>query len=187
MPANDPAIRDHQAWLGYLQPDGLVVSPAALVDAQVLLDRNTLPLQERFLPFVEEVERDDDTILAVTDFARFLREFLEWPDDLLFGLDGHQPLPESLSIPLPEFNETLAPSFAFKDTKPKDPDNPWLMLVQLLPLGVDLDQNSAGDDAWKASPSRRFERLLRETKVAIGLLVNGTQIRLMYAPKGENS
>lgn len=187
MPANDPAIRDHQAWLGYLQPDGLVVSPAALVDAQVLLDRNTLPLQERFLPFVEEVERDDDTILAVTDFARLLREFLEWPDELLFGLDGHQPLPESLSIPLPEFNETLAPSFAFKDTKPKDPDNPWLMLVQSLPLGVDLDQNSAGDDAWKASPSRRFERLLRETKVAIGLLANGTHIRLMYAPKGENS
>jgi Eco57I restriction-modification methylase/MmeI, target recognition domain len=187
MPSNDPAIRDHLAWLGYLQPDGLVVSPAALVDAQVLLDRNTLPLQERFLPFVEEVERDDDTILAVTDFARFLREFLEWPDELLFGLDDHQPLPESLSIPLPEFNETLAPSFAFKATKPKDLDNPWLMLVQSLPLGVDLDQNSTGDEAWKASPSRRFERLLRETKVAVGLLANGTHIRLMYAPKGENS
>ena len=187
MPSNDPAIRDHQAWLGYLQPDGLVVSPAALVDAQVLLDRNTLPLQERFLPFVEEVERDDDTILAVTDVARFLQEFLEWPDELLFGLDGQQPLPESLSIPLPEFNETLAPSFAFKDTKPKDPDNPWLMLVQSLPLGVDLDQNPAGDESWKASPSRRFERLLRETKVPIGLLANGTQIRLIYAPKGENS
>jgi hypothetical protein len=187
MPANDQAIRDHQAWLGYLQPEGLVVSPAALVDAQVLLDRNTLPLQERFLPFVEEVDRDDDTTIAITDFARFLREFLEWPDDLLYGLESNRPLPELLSVPLAEFNETLAPSFAFKDTKPKDPDNPWLMLVQSVPLGVDLDQNLAGDEAWKASPSRRFERLLRETKVPIGLLVNGSQIRLMYAPKGENS
>jgi hypothetical protein len=32
-------VQDHQAWLGYLQPDGLVVSPAALVDLQVILPR----------------------------------------------------------------------------------------------------------------------------------------------------
>ena len=38
--STDHAIRDHKAWLGYLQPDGLVVSPAALVDSQVLLNRN---------------------------------------------------------------------------------------------------------------------------------------------------
>jgi hypothetical protein len=49
----DPAIRDHQAWLGYLQPEGLVVSPAALVDSQVVLDRSTAPLQQRFQEFVE--------------------------------------------------------------------------------------------------------------------------------------
>ena len=30
MSKQDPAFLDHQAWLGYLQPDGLVVSPAAL-------------------------------------------------------------------------------------------------------------------------------------------------------------
>ena len=32
-------MRDHKAWLGYVQQEGLVVSPAALVDAQVVLDR----------------------------------------------------------------------------------------------------------------------------------------------------
>ena len=48
MPPPDPAIRDHKAWLGYVQQEGLVVSPAALVDAQVVLDRNTLPMLNLF-------------------------------------------------------------------------------------------------------------------------------------------
>ena len=29
----DPELRSHQEWLGYLQPVGLVVAPAAMVDA----------------------------------------------------------------------------------------------------------------------------------------------------------
>lgn len=185
----DSAIRDHKAWLGYIQPDGLVVSPAALVDAQVLLDRNSLPLQERFLPYVKEIERDgDDPLTVIDDFATFAREFLEWPDEYLFGLSDGRPLPEALTVALPEFGETLTPSFAFKDPRPKDPDNPWLLLVQTLPLGTDLDANQGGDErGWNVSPSRRFERLLRETRVPIGLLSNGARVRLFYAPRGENS
>lgn len=188
MPA-DSSIRDHKAWLGYIQPEGLVVSPAALVDAQVLLDRNTLPLQERFLPFVKDVERDgDDPLTVVADFATFAREFLDWPDDSLYGLSDDRPLPETLTIPLPEFGETLAPSFAFREPRPKDPENPWLLLVKELPLGTDLDENQGGDErGWNVSPGRRFERLLRETRVPIGLLSNGSRVRLYYAPRGENS
>src|SRR6266567_1980651 len=184
----DSTIKDHQAWLGYLQPDGLVVSPAALVDSQVLLDRNTLPLQERFLPFVQEVQIDGEKdILAVTDLIAFVRDFLEWPDDCIFGSNGDRPLPDSLTLPLPEFNLTLTPQLAFKDPKPKDPENPWLLLVHSLDPGTDLDAQQTDESGWKASHTRRFERLLRETKVPIGLLSNGTQIRLVYAPHGENS
>lgn len=51
--ATDPAIRDHQSWLGYLQPDDLVVSPAALVDSQVVLSRNVAPLQRQFVELVD--------------------------------------------------------------------------------------------------------------------------------------
>lgn len=184
----DSTIRDHQVWLGYLQPDGLVVSPAALVDSQVLLDHNTLPLQERFLPFVEEVQiNGDNDVPAVTDLVEFVRDFLEWPNDCIFG-SGDQPIPESLTLPLPEFGLTLSPTLAFRDPKPRDSENPWLMLLQSLPLGTDLDAHQTEDESgWKASHSRRFERLLRETKVPIGLLSNGTHIRLAYAPPGENS
>jgi len=185
----DPAIRDHQAWLGYLQPDGLVVSPAALVDSQVLLPKSNIALQERFLRFVNEIQhKDGAAVPAIKDFGEFVTGFLEWPADCLYGLNGTKPLPESLSISLSEFGETLSPSFAFQDPRPKEPDKAWLLLIQTLPLGTDLDARNTKDErGWSASASQRFERLMRETGVAIGLLSNGTQIRLIYKPPSETS
>ena len=38
----DTTIRDHKAWLGYVQQEGLIVSPVALADGRVVLDHNTL-------------------------------------------------------------------------------------------------------------------------------------------------
>jgi hypothetical protein len=63
------------------------------------------------------------------------------------------------------------------------------MLVQELPLGTPLDEPSESDSAkhWHAAPQAKFERLLRETNVPIGLLTNRRQLRLVYAPKGESS
>ena len=46
---------------------------------------------------------------------------------------------------------------------------------------------AASERHWQASPQAKFERLLRETRVPIGLLVNGTHLRLVYAPRGETS
>lgn len=189
MASNDPFIRDHQAWLGYLQPDGLVVSPAALAHAQANLNRNTLPLQERFLPFVHEIKQDDDDpVVAVTEFTDFVCRFLEWPLDCLVGATPDKPLPDTLKVPLRELGETLEPSFALRVREPKGDSNDWILLVKTLPLGTDFDARMADDErSWSASRHQRFERLLRETKVPIGLLSNGTQIRLIYAPDKENS
>lgn len=184
--ADDYSLRDHQAWLGYLQPDGLVVSPAALVDSQVILPRDVREDQQRFLEFITEIQHGDDTIAAITDLPAFLQGFFGWPTELLHGTT-ERPIPEALSIPLSEFGETLEPTAALRDAKPQDPERPWLLLIQHLPLGTDLDAVIAQDSrSWAASPSRRFERLLRATKVPIGLLVNGLQFRLVYAPHGEN-
>ena len=47
--AIDSNIRDHKTWIGYLQPEGLVVSPAALVDAQVSLDLGGAAVRQRDL------------------------------------------------------------------------------------------------------------------------------------------
>jgi hypothetical protein len=172
--STDPAFLDHQAWLGYLQPDGLVVAPAALVDAQAVLDRAQLSaLQEKFTPFVSQIALrfgEDKPLPAIADLAAFLRGFLDWPTACLAG-----EIPELLKLPLSE-GETLAPDFAFRETSPADPQRPWLLLIQQLPAGTDLDARSATDTrGWNASPAQRFERLLRGVEVPIGLISNGTR------------
>lgn len=54
--------------------------------------------------------------------------------------------------------------------------------------GRDLDAawNPTGN-GWDATPQQRFERLLKETEIPIGLLFNGSQLRLIHAPRGESS
>jgi hypothetical protein len=185
----DPTIRDHKTWIGYLQPDGLVVSPAALVDAQVAIDRSHLATrQQEFLSFVGQIPHGDDNAPAVTDLKRLLGDFLGWPGDLLYGASPERPIPDALKIPLRDFGETLEPTFALRHARPDDPDRAWLMLVDVLPPATDLDRPVESKLAgWSASPTRRFERLLRETEVPIGLIANGTHLRLIYAPRGENA
>jgi len=196
----DPALADHLAWLGYVQPEGLVVSAPALVDAQAIIDRAQLgELQRRFAEHVSSLSIADsdtaETQPGIANLQKFIADFLGWPYDLLSGVDPSRPLPDSLSISLPEFQETLRPSFAvarppsqIENRKSEIVNSEWLLLVQSHPATVDLDKPVASSDRhWHASPSKKFERLLRETGVPIGLLTNGTQYRLIYAPPKENS
>ena len=78
----DPVLADHLAWLCYVQPEGLVVSAPALVDAQVVIDRAQLGnLQRRFAEHIADLPLTDgdtaDTVAGVPDIPRLLTEFLE--------------------------------------------------------------------------------------------------------------
>jgi len=188
--ARDPELAAHQEWLGYVQPVGLVVSPPALVEAQAHVNRNIVAEHRRFLECVEEVELHgvSQPVRAITDLPRFFLEVYGWEKPDLVGGPGADPLPDNLEVALPEYGETLRPTYAVREIEPKPGGSPWLLLIQVLPLGTDLDAVTAHDDrGWAASPQARVERLLRETQVPIGLLVNATHLRLVYAPRGENS
>lgn len=186
--ATDYIISDHQAWLGYLQPDGLVVSPAALSDSQVIVDRNAGPLQRQFLDHVESVDANHgESVYRLRDFPALLRDFLEWPAEALVSAsDG--PLPDALTVPLPEFGETLAPDFALRTLGPGEAPTQWLLLIKEVDPEVDLDERTTLlESRWSASAAQRFERLLRDTRIPIGLISNRRVIRLIYAPRGENA
>ncbi|MDA1141525.1 MAG: hypothetical protein O3B01_23435 [Planctomycetota bacterium] len=187
----DPAIRDHQTWLGYLQPDGLVVSPAALVDAQVLLETRPVQVQQRFAEQLTEVVLENEKVPAIGSLSEFVTRFLEWPENLVVGRNDEDPIPDSLKVPLREFGETLEPDLAFRNPRAggeNEEETPWLLLLQEFEAGTDLDTPiESQQTGWSASVTRRFERLLRETEVPIGLLSNQTHLRLIYAPRGENS
>ena len=184
--ADNAAITDHKAWLGYLQPDGLVVSAAALVDAQVILDRNAIDLQQQFLAHLGTAQAGEDSVDVIADFPRFASEFLQWPDTCVLGIAADRPIPDQLIISLPEIGEELRPTLVFRDSR--EAEALPTLLVQILLPDVALDAVTTGSQAgWSASAAQRFERLLRETQTPIGVLTNGRDIRLCYAPRGETA
>jgi hypothetical protein len=200
-PKTDPELQAHKEWLGYLQPRGLVVAPAAMWEAGWVLEqsgRELLERQEQFREALQPLGSDvgeEDEADQVRGFRRLddlLVEQLSWDAEAL-QRDGATL--EAWTRELPELDETLQPTAVVPgfgaDAKPQ-------LLIQelpppedgLLPAGelVELDRRqSSSDQGWRASPQERFERLLRETDVQLGLLFNGTQLRLVVAPKGESS
>jgi hypothetical protein len=183
MPAESEyrALTDHLEWIGYVQPVGLVVSPAALLDCQAYVDRNIHQLQQALLNCLS-----DDSPRRVIDFARFTECVLEWRDTDLQTVDPGNTAQQQLCVALPEYGQTLQPTFAVPDPHPDASAPPWLMLITNLKAGTDFDQPSAAS-LWNAAPQVQFERLLRETNIPIGLLFNGDALRLVYCPRGENS
>ena len=73
--AIDPIIKDHQLWIGFVQPEGLVVSPAALKNAQAVLSRN-VGIQQEILR--RHAVPDFDRNLRLRNFPAFTREFWDW-------------------------------------------------------------------------------------------------------------
>ncbi len=177
----DREIQAHKEWLGFLQPVGLVVSPTALNNAQMSVNRNVVELQQRLSEIVSRDSSDDGTnyTSVISDFPTFTVEILGWqPTDLIES-------PEDLAVSLPIYGETLQPTYAVPN-----PDNGgWLMLVQIISPGTDLDRVSENTKStgWHANPQGKFERLLREKEIPVGILCNGTELRLVYAPRGESS
>jgi hypothetical protein len=183
----DPETFAHQQWLGYAQPIGLVVSIPALLAAQAHINRNIIPDHQRFLDCLPR-DAHDELIPELRDFAEFTRQVLGWRAGDLEAVPPGDARYATLEAPLPEYNETLRPTHVVRELEPKDPQHPWMMLIQVLPTGTPLDDAPQSHDrTWHAPPQARFERLLRETRVPIGLLCNTTQIRLVYAPRGETS
>ena len=146
----------------------------------------------RFVEFVDQVtlKKDDGPQPVIREFPRFATEILGWEPGDLLGSDGGEPIPVAFEVVLPEYNETLRPTYAVPEfAKENSGERRWLMLIQRVALGLDLDQTPEADDKdhrWQASPQSRFERLLRETSVPIGLFSNGTSLP-WSTPRGKSS
>ena len=193
MPAPAPDTRAHLEWLGFIQPNGLVVSAPALVKAGAVLNRQDAEGQSRLAACVREREFDParGPEPCLPDFREFAGAVLGWG----FSPRGYAgteeaPIPAELEVPLPDYGETLRPHFAVRERDPRDGQPPWQLLVQVLDPGQDFDAPATGGGAGprlEASPHGRIERLLRGAGVSGGLLFNGVALRLVSAPRGESS
>ncbi len=197
--AKTPEEYAHIEWLGYVQPVGLVVSIPAMVEAQCYINRNVIPEHNRFLGCLLR-DPHEAIIPEISDLPLFTRNVLGWEAEDLIPLSAVScpvAVRERFTIALPQYNEVLRPThvvfeFAASDTAQstdKQASGTPLMLVQEVATGISLDEPTEADSArhWNAAPQAKFERLLRETEVPIGLMSNGRQLRLVFAPRGESS
>jgi hypothetical protein len=182
MNATDPELRAHREWLGYVQPVGLLVSAPALAANQAFVNRNVQREQQVLSSMLEA---------GAPRFERIATELLGWERTDLIGAAGNAPIPAELEVALPEYGEHLVPTLAIPNpdsSADSSASERYLLLIKELAPGTAFDEPEAGSEhAWHASPQARFERLLRETSVPQGLIVNGAAVRVVYAPSGESS
>ncbi|MEP9400813.1 Eco57I restriction-modification methylase domain-containing protein [Sphingomonas silueang] len=171
-------------WIGYLQPTGLVVAPAAL--ARI----GAWPAPQRG-PDGEAVAEALATFDA--DPWPFFRDVLGWTPARVAGAPGGPPLGTDLRFAFREQDTLLEPHWAVLA-----PDGSVQLLVRIEAAGLMLDRRGTLD-GWEPTAQQRFERLLRETGVGAGVLIGAREtgridgpktepvLRLVVAPRGEVS
>ena len=206
------ACNVHRDWIQHLQPVGLVVAPHTLVDLDFVLDRNIGEVREllRELLVVESVSLANEgrnvVRLPKKHHERFFMGLLGWSHQDLAFLSGAQLAQQSqLSYVVPGYARPLRASYAlyqrpvvsvdldddFSVSGPGVSSEPSYgeLTPRLLAhfVGYSFDDQMGGKEEWDETHHNRFERLLRETGVPLGILLNEECLRVVYAPVGESS
>jgi hypothetical protein len=163
-------------WLSQLQPVGLVLAPKTLRDNQLIPPQPTQDDNDAVAAAWAAVEGET----AAARAWRFAAEILGWPADRFAGAPGGLDAGALPRVVLAELDTTLAPDFGLRE-----PDGEgWRLLIQATEAPAD---KRGALEGWEATPRQRFERLLRESGVATGVLFAGDELLLVHAPKGESS
>ncbi|HXS16480.1 MAG TPA: hypothetical protein VN764_04810, partial [Polyangiaceae bacterium] len=194
------AHKFHEQWLGMVQPsEGLVLSVPVLVDAQCM-QKQDRSVQARLLACTA---RDAENRRYVPNLSQLLHDVLglgperfdteaSLPKPLrLWVPEGKQQLRPSLALKRPTTNQSVPASQRFKEeanlSAAASAGQAYLALIWDIAPDIDLDQPETVTGPWEYSAQAKFDRLLRECHVPIGILSNGRELRLTYAPHGESS
>lgn len=203
----------HETWLGEAQPsEGLTFSVPVLCDGGVM-QRLSAAQAHTFAAHAvraasadtddDRDDRTDQRDARILDLRACLLGFFGWAEDELHGPERQPP---DLVLRLAEEGTELRPTLAIprgQRTPTSSPEAPpsaleagehtaasragqaYQMLVWELPTNLNLDAAESETTAWHYPPTAKFERLLRETRVPMGLLANGERLRLVYCPPGH--
>lgn len=184
--ADDLERRFHEEWLGMVQPSGLVVSIPVLLDAQCF-QRNPPALQQQLRLLAPDA--------LLVNRTELLSALLDLPGD---RFDRSEALPQDLAhyhereavTPTAALKRAVERSDAASDDLVPDTTTPasragrgYELLVLEVADGQDFDKPDGA--AWSYPPALKLERLLRDTRVEIGLLISRAAVRLVYAPHGQ--
>ena len=167
----------NEEWLGHVQPVGLVVAPLVLRTFGLVPEQQTRTDSDA----VQSHLRQDETGPALTDPWTFFESILGWRPRQVAGSPGGTPIPDDLVLRIEESDIEIAPHWAVSH-----PSGGWQILVRIEAPGVDPEKRGALE-GWEATAHQRLERLCKEKQVKIGILLTDTELRLIYAPRGETS
>jgi hypothetical protein len=175
------ANRQHR-WLSSVEITGVVLSEPVLADAGNFrsLDKAEVAAfrKQREIWNLPKGMVEGNGQPAWINFI--LEDFLGLKDKEYWQVGAS--IPADKVVNLHEQQETLRPNRILLD------EGRAVMLVLEVPREQSLDKPWIQDKGrWKASPTTKIERLLRETVVELGLLTNGEAWRLVVASPSETT
>lgn len=182
MTSKRTADKQHR-WLSQVEVTGVVFSEPVLAEAAPAgfpnLDKKVLAQFHK----AREIWNLPKGMVREDPQAAWVRFILEEilrhrPTDWLVGAA----VPADNVVNLPAQQETIRPTRVLVDG-----DTAVLLMLEV-PRAQSLDRPwMQGNGRWKASPTTKLERLLRETGVELGLVTNGEAWRLVAASPAETA
>jgi hypothetical protein len=177
--------RHHADWLSLVEVSGPFVSLPVLmrVFPQGLEPRD--PTQAKALRVAYNEWQDNPTAPGKQHawVMHVLTAVLGYPQNQF--AEG-QTLPAGLEASIPEMGETLRPDFALLGPTDSDTAGQAQLLIASYPADQALGKPVIGKH-WKATPPTRMMELLHGAGVPLGLVTNGEEWMLVYAPRGETT
>lgn len=177
--------RHHADWLSLIEVSGPFVSLPVVQRAfpHGLPDLEPGLISEVRAAYADWQENGSTTAATHAAWVQYvLQRILGFPPDLI---TSGQTLPPGLEAKVETFHETLRPDFAILPPADRDPRRPAL-LVRVYPPQQRLESPLMGV-VWKASPAARMMELLHATDLPLGLVTNGEEWQLVFAPKNEST
>lgn len=177
--------RHHADWLSLLESSGPFLSLPVLLRAfpQGLDPRD--PEQAKQLRLAYEEWQEDRTLTAKQRawVTHVVTQVLLHPKELL--AEG-QTLSPGLTATMAEYGEILRPELALIGPAGSELAGKPQLLISLYPVEQSLDKPVLGKH-WKATPGTRMMELLHAADVPLGLVTNGEQWMLVFAPRGDTT
>jgi len=182
MPTNKRVASRQHRWLSSVEISGVVLSEPVLADAGNFrsLDKAEIAAfrKQREIWNLPKGMVEGNGQPAWINFI--LEDFLGLSDQDYWQVGAS--IPADKVVNLHEQQEVLRPSRVLLD------EDSAIMLVIEVPREQSLDKPWLHERGrWKASPTTKLDRLLRETGVEIGLLTNGESWRLVVASPSETT
>lgn len=176
------AARHHAEWLSLVETSGPFLSMPVLlrVFPQALEARDPAKASELREAYEDWLESGKKFSVHHAWVRHVIERLLGYTPDYL--AEG-QAIPPGMEAIMSNFGETLRPDFVLKH---RDAGEKPVLLIDQYPREQDLEKPVAGK-LWKASPGTRMMELLHATNVPLGLVTNGEQWMVVYAPRGETT